>query len=60
MMATAHKILIAVYHMFAGEVPYWEFGEAFLDQQARQRTIRHLLHRLNHLGYDVLLQPRAA
>ena len=59
-MAIAHKILIAAYHMLAGGVPYRELGEAFLDQQARQRTIRHLLHRLNHLGYDVMLQPRAA
>ncbi len=59
-MAIAHKILVAAYHMLAGGVPYRELGEAFLDQQARQRTVRHLLHRLNHLGYDVLLQPRAA
>ena len=54
-MAIAHKILIAAYHMLAGGVPYRELGEAFLDQQARQRTVRHLLHRLNHLGYDVML-----
>ena len=59
-MAIAHKILIAAYHMLARGVPYRELGEAFLDQQARQRTVRHLLHRLNHLGYDVMLQPRAA
>jgi transposase len=59
-MAIAHKILIAAYHMLAGGVACRELGEAFLDQQARQRTVRHLLHRLNHLGYDVMLQPRAA
>ena len=28
-------------------------------QQARQRNVRHLLSRLTHLGYDVLLKPRA-
>ena len=39
-MAIAHKILIAAYHMLAGGVPYRELGEAFLDQQARQRTLR--------------------
>jgi transposase len=59
-MAIAHKILIAAYHMLAGNVPFHELGNAFLDQQARQRTLRHLLHRLNHLGYDVMLQPRTA
>jgi transposase len=59
-MAIAHKILIAAYHMLAGNVPFHELGNTFLDQQARQRTLRHLLHRLNHLGYDVMLQPRTA
>jgi transposase len=59
-VAIAHKILVAAYHMLAGGVPFRELGEAFLDRQARQRNVRHLLRRLNHLGYDVLLQPRAA
>ena len=58
-VAIAHKILVAAYHMLAGSVPFRELGEAFLDQQARQRNVRHLLSRLNHLGYDVLLKPRA-
>jgi transposase len=57
-MAIGHKILIAAYHMLVRGVPFRELGESFLDQQARQRTIRHLLHRLNRLGYDVMLQPR--
>src|SRR3954452_3911117 len=57
-VAIAHKILVAAYHMLAGGVPFRELGEAFLDQQARQRNVRHLLRRLNHLGYDVMLQPR--
>ena len=58
-MAIAHKILVAAYHMLAKGVPFRELGEAFLDQQARQRNVRHLLSRLTHLGYDVLLKPRA-
>src|SRR3712207_6709067 len=57
-VAIAHKILVAAYHMLAGGVPFRELGEAFLDRQARQRNVRQLLRRLNHLGYDVLLQPR--
>ena len=54
--ATAERPLLK---WLAGGVPFRELGEAFLDQQARQRNVRHLLNRLNHLGYDVLLQPRA-
>ena len=57
-MAIAHKILVAAYHMLAEGVPFRELGEALLDQQARQRNVRHLLRRLNHLGYDVY--PRRA
>jgi hypothetical protein len=42
-------------------VPFHELGESFRDQQqARQRTTRNLVRRLNSLGYDILLQPRAA
>ena len=59
-MAIAHKILVAAYHMLARGVPFRELGEAFLDQQARQRTVRQLLRRLDHLGYDVMLRPKAA
>jgi transposase len=59
-VAIAHKILVAAYHMLAGGVPFRELGEAFLDQQARQRTVRQLLRRLDHLGYDVMLRPKAA
>jgi transposase len=59
-MAIAHKILVAAFHLLAAGVPFHELGEFFLDQQARQRTTRNLVRRLNSLGYDILLQPRAA
>jgi transposase len=59
-MAIAHKILIAVFHMLAKAFPFQELGEAFLDQQARQRTTTNLVRRLNNLGYDVLLRPKVA
>ena len=59
-MAIAHKILVAVFHTLAKTVPFKELGEAFLDQQARQRTTTNLVRRLNNLGYDVLLRPKVA
>ena len=34
-----------------------ELGEAFLDQQAHQRTTRNLVRRLTSPGYEVLLRP---
>jgi transposase len=60
LMAIAHKILIAVFHLLAEGVPFRELGEAFLDQQSRQRTTRNLVRRLNNLGYEVLLRPAVA
>ena len=59
-VAIAHKILVAAYHMLASGAPFRDLGEAFLDQQARRRTTTNLVRRLNTLGYDVMLQPRAA
>jgi transposase len=55
----AHKILVAVFHMLAKTIPFQELGEAFLDQQAAKRTTTNLVRRLNNLGYDVLLRPKA-
>ena len=60
LMAIAHKILIAAFHLLAEGVPFHELGESFLDQQARQRTTRNLVRRLNSLGYEVLLRPAVA
>ena len=59
-VAIAHKILVAAYHMLASGAPFRDLGEAFLDQQARRRTTANLVRRLNTLGYDVMLQPRAS
>ena len=59
-IAIAHKILVAAYHMLATGAPFRDLGEAFLDQQARRRRTANLVRRLNTLGYDVMLQPRAS
>ena len=40
--------------------PFRDLGEAYLDQQARRRTTANLIRRLDTLGYDVMLQPRAS
>jgi transposase len=59
-MAIAHKILIAVYNMLSTSTPFRELGEAFLDRQARKRTVTNLVRRLSTLGYEVTLCPRPA
>lgn len=59
-MAIAHKILVAAFHMLSRDVPFQELGEAFMSQHAKRRVTAGLLRRLNTLGYEVMLRPRAA
>lgn len=59
-MAIGHKILIAAYHMLATSAPYKDLGATYLDGLEKRRTTRNLVRRLERLGYDVTLGPKAA
>jgi transposase len=58
-LAIAHRILVAAYPMLANGVGYRDLGEAYLDQLDQTRTVANLKRRLERLGYDVALQPKA-
>ncbi len=58
-MAIAHKILVAAFHMLATSAPFHELGATYLDQQSKYRVTKALVRRLDSLGYDVLLRPKA-
>jgi len=60
LVAVAHKILVAVYHMLSRGVPYHELGDAYLDQLNRKHLTRNLVRRLERLGYHVTLEQPAA
>lgn len=60
LMAIAHKILIAAYHMLLGQTDYRELGEAYLDGLSKRRTTTALVRRLERLGYNVHLEAKAA
>jgi len=59
-MAIAHKILIAAYHMLSTRSPYRDLGPTYLDGIEKRRTTRNLVRRLERLGYEVTLGPKAA
>jgi transposase len=59
-IAIAHKILIAAYHVLATGSGYRDLGPAYLDQLRHGQTVRNLVHRLEHLGYHVSLDPKTA
>lgn len=59
-MAIAHKLLIAVYHVLLNGENYRDLGEAYLDQRDKSRVTNTLVRKLEALGYAVALQPIAA
>jgi transposase len=59
-VAIAHKILKAVYVMLSTGADYRELGAAYLDAVDSRRVTSNLVRRLERLGYDVAIAPRAA
>lgn len=59
LIAIGHTVLTIVYTMLTRQQPYQDLGAASFDQQDQQRVERRLVHRLERLGYQVSLQPRA-
>jgi hypothetical protein len=59
-MAVGHSILVIFYHMMKTEEEYHEKGVEFFQQTDKQRVQRHLVHRLECLGYQVTLHPLPA
>jgi transposase len=58
-LAVAHSILVIIYHVLRDRIPYRDLGSTFFDEQDRQQVERRLVRRLERLGYQVDLQPRA-
>ncbi len=59
-VAIAHKILVAVYHVLATGSDYVDLGPTYLDRIDQRRTAHQLTRRLQDLGYDVQITPKAA
>ena len=59
-VAVAHKILVAIYHILSHQVCYNELGDLYLDKLNKHSLTRNLVHRLERLGYTVTLQQKAA
>jgi transposase len=57
-VAIAHKILVAIYHMFSQQVSYNDRGDLYLDKLNQNHRTRNLVHRLERLGYSVTLIPQ--
>lgn len=58
-IAVAHALLVAMYHMLKNGVPYEDLGADYFDKVNSERTVKHLVQRLERLGVQVPL-PEAA
>ena len=58
-VATAAKMLVAIYAVLRDKVVYADLGAVHLDNIDRERATRRLVGRLSALGYSVDLQPSA-
>lgn len=56
-LAIAHKMLIVAYHVINDGYPYRELGGGYLDSIHKARTSRHLVRRLEGLGFHVHVEP---
>lgn len=56
-MAMAHKLIVAVFHILKERVGYKDLGADWLDKRDTNRVVRGLVERLRSLGYDATLRP---
>ena len=59
LVALGHKILIMCYHILKYKRPYKELGADYLDKRRKDKITRNYVKKLNHLGYEVILQEAA-
>ncbi len=56
-IAVAHRILIAIYHMLKKHEPYKDLGVTYLDERNKPKVVSRMKHRIEQLGYRVTIEP---
>jgi transposase len=59
LIAVGHTVFIIAYTLLTRRQPYQDLGAVYFDQREQHRIERRLVQRLERLGYEVSLQPRA-
>jgi transposase len=57
-VALAHSMLVAVYHILSRREPYRDLGGNYFDERKRESVTNRLVRRLEKLGYDVALASK--
>jgi transposase len=56
-VAVAHSLLIAAYHVLRDAIPYHDLGPEHFDRLTSTHLTHHLVKRLERLGHKVTLEP---
>jgi transposase len=59
LMAVAHRLLVAIYHMLKDGMPYQEIGTTPLREPAKRQEAERMQRRIEKLGFTVRLEPVA-
>lgn len=59
-VAVAHHLANAFYHMLDRQQPYQDLGADHFDQRSKAFKVDRLLHLLNKLGFTATIEPLAA
>jgi hypothetical protein len=59
-VAVAHALLVAIYHMLKDGTAYQDLGADYFDRIDRETLVRRSLRRLERLGYEVSIKEAAA
>jgi len=58
-VAVAHRILIAAYHMLLRHEPFRDLGATYLDERHKTRVVHRMTQRLEQLGFRVTVEAGA-
>ena len=56
-MAVAHRILIALYHVLQGQQPFKDLGATYYDERNQAQLIKRTERRFAQLGLKVTVEP---
>lgn len=59
-IATAHSLLVAVYHILKDGVIFQDLGSAYLEHRDKEAIVQRSLRRLEALGYKVTVEAMPA
>jgi transposase len=58
-IAVAHRILIALYHVLTKQEPFRDLGATYYDQRSQAQLLKRTERRFAQLGLKVTVEPLA-